>query len=113
MSYNFEIVGITPILTFFNYQQEVEVSPKRSKTYLGSYQCTLDSFIESTKIIPKKPEWDWDEVIETMVNFWLKHEDIIRHWKLEFDRSEQNNLLVARVANLNCLRAELEQIFGN
>jgi hypothetical protein len=113
MSYNFEIIGITPVLTFFNYQQEVEVSPKRSKTYLGSYQCTLDSFIESTKMIPKKPAWDWDQVIETIVNFWLKQEDSIRHWKFEFERSEQNHLLVARVANLDCLRVELEQIFDN
>lgn len=111
MSYNFEIIGITPIITFFNYQQELETNPRRSKTYLGSYQCTLDSFIESTKMIPKKPEWNWDEVIETMINFWLKHEDNIRHWKTELEKSQENTLVVGRVANLECLRVEFEQTF--
>ncbi|VEP16417.1 conserved hypothetical protein [Hyella patelloides LEGE 07179] len=111
MSYNFEIIGITPILTFFNYQQELEINPQRSKTYLGSYQCTLDSFIDSTQMIPKKPQWNWDEVVETMINFWLKHEDSIRHWKIELESSQENALVIGRIANLECLRAELEQAF--
>jgi hypothetical protein len=110
MSYNFEIIGIAPILNFFNYQQEVEVSTERSKAYLGSYQCTLDGFIESTKTIYRKPEWDWDEVVETMIQFWLKHEANIRHWKLESDNAENNNLVIARVANFEVMRTELEHL---
>ncbi len=110
MSYNFEIVGITPILTFFNYQQELETNPKRSKAYLGSYHCTLDAFIESTKMIPKKPEWNWDEVIETMIDFWLKHEDTVKQWKSELNNMQEDNLIVARVTNFSALRTELEQL---
>jgi hypothetical protein len=111
MSYNFEIIGVTPVLTFFNYQQELETNPKRSKTYLGSYECTLDSFINSTKIIPEKPEWNWDEVIKTMIDFWLKHEDNIRHWKIELENARESTLVIGRVANLECLRVEFEQVF--
>jgi hypothetical protein len=113
MKYNFEIIGITPVLTFFNYQQEVEVSPKRSKAYLASYQCTLDAFIKSTKMIPQKPEWNWDEVIATMINFWLKHEDSIKHWQLELKNAGKENLIVARVANFDVLRTELQNLLDN
>jgi hypothetical protein len=113
MNYNFEIIGITPVLTFFNYQQEVEVSPKRSKAYLASYQCTLDAFIKSTKMIPQKPEWNWDEVIVTMINFWLKQEDSIRHWQLELKNAGKENLIVARVANFDVLRTELQNLLDN
>lgn len=111
MSYNFEIIGITPVLTFFNYQQELEVNPLRSKTYLGSYECTLDSFIESTKMIPQKPLWNWEEVMTAMVNCWLRQEDKIRHWKIELESSEEQALLIARITNLESLRIELEQTF--
>ena len=111
MSYNFEIIGVTPILTFFNYQQELEIDPKRSKTYLGSYKCTLDSFIESTQIIPQKPEWNWDEVTKSIVNFWLKQENNIRHWQAELKQTNEQALVIGRVANLDSLRTEFEQIF--
>ncbi|GAB4536678.1 MAG: hypothetical protein Tsb0014_24690 [Pleurocapsa sp.] len=110
MSYNFELLGITPILTFFNYQQEVEKNPRRSKVYLASHQCTLDAFIESTKIIPQKPEWNWDEVIQTTINFWLTNEDDIKHWKMQLETTAEESLLVARIANLDSLRHELEQL---
>ena len=111
MSYNFEIIGITPVLTFFNYQQQTANNRDRSKVYLASYQCTLDAVIESTNLIPQKPLWDWDEVIETTITFWLQHEDDIRHWKQELKKTSEDSLLVARVANIEVLRHELEQLF--
>lgn len=111
MSYNFEIIGVTPILTFFDYQQKLETNPKRSKTYLGSYKCTLDSFIESMQIIPKKPEWNWDEVTESIISFWLKHENNIRHWQAELKETNEQTLVIGRVANLDSLRTEFEQVF--
>ncbi len=110
MSYNFEIIGITPVLTFFNYQQELETNPKRSKAYLGSYDCTLDAFIESTKMIPQKPKWNWDEVVETMIDFWLKNEATVKQWKSELDNIEEDNLIIARIANFSALRSELEKL---
>lgn len=111
MSYNFELIGIAPVLTFFNYQQELGTDPQRSKAYLGSYHCTLDGFIESIKMIPQKPAWDWDEVTETMIGFWLKHEAKVKHWKLELEKTSEDSLLIARVANFEALRNELESLF--
>ena len=112
MSYNFEIIGVAPVLAFFNYQQQIETNPQRSKAYIGSYICTLDAFIESTEMIPQKPQWNWDEVIETMINFWLSHEDVVRQWKQELDSAEKNNLIIARVANVEALRQEFEHLFN-
>ena len=112
MSYNFEIIGVTPVLTFFNYQQQIETDPQRSKAYIGSYICTLDAFIESMEMIPQKPPWNWDEVTETMISFWLNHEDAVRQWKLELDSAQENNLIIARVANVEALRQEFEHLFS-
>jgi hypothetical protein len=110
MAYNFEIIGIMPPLTFFNHQQATETNPQRSKAYLGSYHCTLDAFIESTEMILQKPTWDWDKVIETTIDFWLKHEETVKHWKLQLDSTNCENLVVARITNFDLLRGELENL---
>jgi hypothetical protein len=110
MSYTFDLIGVTPILSFFNYQQQIETSPRRSKAYLGSYDCTIDGFIRSTELIPDRPEWDWDKVVETMVNFWFKHESKIRYWQKELESLGQDNLIIARVANVEILRQEFEHL---
>jgi len=110
MTYSFDIVGITPILTFFNYQQEVEISPQRAKTYLPSYDCSLDGFLKSTEIIPHKPDWNCDEVMENMVKFWLENEPTIKQWKSQLQSVTNDSFIVARVANFNLLRREFETI---
>lgn len=112
MSYSFDIVGVTPTLDFFYYQQQVEQNPRRSKAYLASYECTLDSFIQSTEMIPQKPDWDWDEVVESIIAFWLNHEDNIQQWKQQLvkNSSQLDNLLVARVANVKWLRNEFQSL---
>ena len=112
MSYNFEIIGVTPVLTFFNYQQQVENDPQRSKAYIGSYLCTLDAFINSMEMIPQKPQWNWDEVTKTMIDFWLSHEDVVRQWQQELETVQDDNLIIARVANLESLRQEFEYLFN-
>jgi hypothetical protein len=111
MSYTFDLIGVTPTLTFFNYQQQVEQHPQRSQAYLGSYECTLDAFIRSTEMLPNKPEWEWDEMIKTIVNFWLKQVEIVQYWKNELEATGDDNLLIARVANLQLLRKELESLW--
>jgi hypothetical protein len=108
MSYTFDIIGVTPVLTFLDYQHSVEHHRQRSKAYLGSHRCSLDAFIRSTEMIPQKPEWDWDEVAAAMVSFWLRHEESIQRWKNELEGVGRDNLLVARVANLALLRTEFE-----
>lgn len=37
MSYSFDIIGIAPILQFFNQQQQLATQAQLSQTYLGSY----------------------------------------------------------------------------
>ncbi len=111
MSYSFNIIDITPVLTFFNYQQQMEQNPHRSKAHLGSYQCTLDAFIHSTQMIPRKPDWDWDAVINTMVDFWLKQEEDIRYWQNQLKNASKETIIVARVVNLEALRHEFEAAF--
>ena len=91
MSYSFDIIGVTPILDFFYYQQQVEQNPHRSKAYLGSYKCTLDSFIKSTEMIPEKPDWNWDQVIESIIDFWVFQEETIQTWKQTLENSHQEN----------------------
>jgi hypothetical protein len=110
MSYNFDIVGITPVWNFFKHQQHVEQSPNRSCAYLGSYECTLDGFIEATDTIHQKPDWDWDAIVAQMVNFWLRDGDRIKHWKTELLRAEETSLIVGRIANFSSLRSEFEPL---
>lgn len=110
MSYNFDIIGISPIWNFFKHQQCVEQSPTRSCAYLGSYTCTLDGFIEATATVHKKPDWDWDKIISQMISFWIKDGDRVSHWKEELERAEETSLIVGRVANFSSLRSELEHL---
>ncbi|ANV83010.1 hypothetical protein AWQ21_00540 [Picosynechococcus sp. PCC 7003] len=112
MTYSFDLLGVTPLLTFFNYQQQYELDPQRPKAYLAAYRCTLDSFIHALDTIPKKPHWNWDEVVETMVHFWLKQEAVVRRCEQEFpDDPQEPYLVVARIANLQALRHEFESLF--
>jgi hypothetical protein len=108
MSFTFEIIDVAPILSFFDYQQQIEQNSNRSKAYLGSYQCTLDAFIQATTTIPKQPDWDWDRVVESIVNFWLKNEKSIRYWKEKLESASQESLIIGRVADFDRLRNELE-----
>lgn len=111
MAYTFDIVGVTPIAKFVQFQHQFAKTPTRSKTYLGSYDCSLDAVIKATKMIPHKPDWDWDEVLGEIVNFWLKSQDPILQWKQQLDAVKGESLLVARVANSEALRQELETLF--
>ncbi|MGC9505545.1 hypothetical protein [Baaleninema sp.] len=109
--FDFDIVTVTPVLNFFNQQQEQEKTPQRSKAYLGSYDCTLDGFVKSTELVHQKPDWDWDEVVGAIVNFWLKHDDRVRYWERIFREAGDDCLIVGRVANYTRLRQELESLF--
>ncbi|WP_008308857.1 hypothetical protein [Leptolyngbya sp. PCC 6406] len=111
MSYTFEIVGISPLWNFFTHQQRVESTPHRSRAYLGSHHCTLDSFIAATDLIHEKPDWDWDAVVNDIVSFWVSHGEAINHWRAEFQRADEDSLIVGRVANFTTLREELETLF--
>ncbi|MEB3250496.1 MAG: hypothetical protein ACKN9E_13495 [Microcystaceae cyanobacterium] len=110
MSYSFDVLGVTPIFTFFTYQQEIEQNPQRSIAYLGSHCCSLDGFIQATEQVLKKPDWDWDAVVQSMIDFWLRHESQVKQWKQELQYLGRDNLLVGRVANVEALRQEFETL---
>lgn len=111
MAYQFELIGISPVLTFFYQQQRFEKTPVRSKAFLGSYECTLDAFIDSTKLIHQKPQWNWDEVTSIMVDFWLTQGDNIREWRTQLAKAGTDSLLVGHVINTKVLRNEFETLF--
>ncbi|MGB3201599.1 MAG: hypothetical protein WBA99_11890 [Nodosilinea sp.] len=117
MSYSFDIIGIAPALQFFNHQQQVETKRDRAQAYLGSYCCTLDAFIDAIEAVHRKPDWDWDAIVSTIVTFWLSQEKDVRHWKQQFAAVQGDqtlgtqNLIVARVVNYDSLRHEFETLF--
>jgi hypothetical protein len=113
MKYNFDIIGITTVWDFFKHQQVVEQSPDRGCAYLGSYECTLDGFIEATETIQHKPAWDWDAIVAQMVNFWMQDGDRVARWKAELQQAEETSLIVGRVANFSNLRSEFENLLGD
>lgn len=111
MAYTFDIVGVTPIAKFVQFQHQFARKPNRSKTYLGSYDCSLDGLIKATKMIPHKPNWDWDQVLQEIVNFWLRSEESIQHWNQQLKAVREESLLVARITNSDALRQEFEYLF--
>ena len=111
MKYTFELLGVSPILYFFNQQQELTLKhPHTGVEYLGSFKCTLDAFIASVETVPSKTDWNFDEVVDTMVNFWLNNSDLVQFWKTRLDDAGKESLLVARVADIKGLRDQLEYL---
>lgn len=110
MKYAFDLVGVSPVLYFFNQQQQ---TPKSTGVeYLATYKCTLDAFLESVETITPKPGWSLDQVVDTVVKFWVNNSDSIRYWKTRLDDAGKDNLLVARVADIKSLKAEFESLLG-
>jgi len=109
MKYTFDILGVSPILYFFNQQQErKEQKSQTGVEYVASYKCTLDALIQSVENVPDYRGWDLNEVIDTVVNFWVNNSDSIKYWKERLKDAGNENLLVGRVANVKSLRAEFE-----
>jgi plasmid maintenance system antidote protein VapI len=112
MKYTFEILGISPVLYFFNQQQKfIEKTPQLSIEYLGTHKCTLDALIESVEILPNRG-WDLERVVDTVIDFWVNNSDSILYWKARLKDAGSENLLVARVADIKALQAEFEALFG-
>jgi hypothetical protein len=113
MKYTFELLGISPILDFFNHQQKfLQKTPLPGIEYLGTHECTLDAFLESVETVPSKRSWDMDKVVDTVIQFWLNNSEPIRYWKARLDDAGHDNLLVARVGDLKSLQAEFESLLG-
>lgn len=114
MNYTFELLGISPVLDFFNHQQKcIQTQSANGIEYLGSYQCTLDTFLESVETIAPKHGWEMDQVVDTVIQFWLNNSEHIRYWNIRLRDAGDKNLLVARVADFKSLQAEFESLLGN
>lgn len=112
MAFTFELLGVSPVLEFFNHQQtQANRQPPSGVEYLGAYKCTLDAFIESVETVSPKRGWELDKAVDTVVNFWLTHDAAIHHWKQRLNDAGRENLIVARFADLRSLKAEFEQLF--
>jgi len=112
MAFTFELLGVSPVLDFFNHQQQQSHrQPPTGVEYLGSYKCTLDAFIKSIETVSPQRGWELDQAVDTVVNFWLNNVDAIHHWQKRLDDAGKENLVVARFADLRSLRAEFEQLF--
>ncbi len=111
MEYTFDILGVSPILYFFNQQQEKVIADSGvGVEYLATPKCTLDAFIDSVQTVSPSKEWDLDGVVQTVINFWMHNPDKIGYWKERLEDAGEQNLLVARVADMGSLRATFESI---
>ncbi len=114
MKYTFDLVGVSPVVYFFNHQQQKgHFAQRKGVEYLGSYNCTLDAFLKSVETIGYKYEWDLDQVVNTVVKYWMHNSESIQYWKYRLSDAGKDNLLVARVADIKGLKAELESLLGN
>ena len=114
MKYTFDIVGVSPLLHFFSHQQQNLQTPQHQGVELvATHKCTLDALIESVEPLPQKWGWDIDEVVSTVIEFWMNNSESIGYWKSRLIDAGSDNLLVARVADIKALRAELEVLLGN
>jgi plasmid maintenance system antidote protein VapI len=112
VAYTFELLGVSPVLDFFNHQQKLSRRSYRSGVeYLGVYQCTLDAFIQSIETVPPERGWRLDRAVDTVVNFWLGNVEAVRHWKQRLEDAGEQNLVVARLGDVRSLQAEFEQLF--
>lgn len=113
MKYSFDIVGVSSILHFFHHQQQsCENFDPQGVEYVGSHICSLDAVLESVE--PVLPKWGWnkDEVVTTVIKFWMNNSETINYWKSRLTDAGTNNLLVARVADSKALRAELDSLLS-
>ncbi|MBD2384125.1 hypothetical protein [Cylindrospermum sp. FACHB-282] len=113
MKYTFDIVGVSPVLYFFNHQQQIRQTPQpQCVEYLGTHICTLDAFLGSVESVTTTWGGNLDQVIETVVQFWLNNSESVNYWKARLIDAGRDNLLVARVADIQGLQAEFESLLG-
>ncbi len=113
MKYTFDIVGVSPVLYFFHHQQQKWQEPQHQGVeYLGTHTCTLDEFLASVEPVTVNWEWNLDQVVDTVVQFWLNNSETINYWKARLNDAGRDNLLVARVADMKALQGEFEALLG-
>lgn len=114
MKYTFDIVGVSPVWQFFNQQQQTINQPEKlGVEYLGTHKCTLDALLETVEPLPVKWGWNTEQVIDTVVQFWMNNAESVGYWKARLNNAgNHDNILVARVADITSLQAEFEALLG-
>jgi plasmid maintenance system antidote protein VapI len=113
MNYTFDIIGVSPVLYLFHHQQQSRQSPEHQGVeYLGTHTCTLDAFLSSVESVRVNWGGNLDQVLETVVQFWLNNSESINYWKARLSDAGRDNLLVIRVAKIQALQAEFESLLG-
>ena len=109
MRYSFELIGITPILDFFNHQQQKqqEIYGNRAE-YIGAYNCSLDRFLDRIQNVPPERNWDFDLLSQAVVDYWIASAHSIQYWQERLNDAGDGCLVVGRVANTQALRGEFE-----
>lgn len=111
MKYTFEVLGVSTVLHFFNHQQEIIYTQSKPRVeYIGAYRCTLDAFLQSVETVPPQQGWNLDQVVETVIDFWVHNSDKVQLWKQRLEDAGHENLLVARISDLKSLRATFESL---
>ncbi|MCG6138614.1 MAG: hypothetical protein MET45_29035 [Nostoc sp. LLA-1] len=114
MKYTFDIVGVSPVWQFFNQQQQtINQLENLGVEYLGTHKCTLDALLETVEPLPIKWGWNTEQVIDTVVQFWMNNAESVGYWKARLNNAgNHDNILVARVADITSLQAEFEALLG-
>ncbi len=113
MNYTFEILGVSPTLSFFNQQQELlQQQHSVGVEYLGNHKCTLDSFVASVESVSPHRGWDVDRVVDSVISFWMNNSESINYWKCRLQDAGSENLLVARVGDIKSLQAAFESLLS-
>ncbi len=112
MKYTFELLGVSPTLSFFNQQQELRQQQPIGVEYLANRKCTLDAFVASVETVSPKRGWDVDRAVDTVISFWMNNSDSIQYWKRRLQDAGRENLLVARVGDIKSLQAAFETLLG-
>jgi hypothetical protein len=113
MAYNFSLLGVSPILEFFNHQQtHHDRSGPGGAAYLGTHHCTLDSFIQSVEEISPQRGWDLDGAVDAVIQYWMRNEIHVRHWQQRLEDAGRESLLVGRIGDIKAMRLEFEALLG-
>ncbi|WP_017328341.1 hypothetical protein [Synechococcus sp. PCC 7336] len=112
MSYSFELLGVTPILEFFNHQQRLLAQPSQTRLeYIGARRCSLDRFLQQLQDLPPDRNWDPEALAQVAIDYWIGRAPTIQFWTQRLADAGSSCLVVARIGDFNSLRHEFEHLF--
>jgi hypothetical protein len=113
MKYAFDLVGVSPMVEFFHQEQSLAADKDILRpAYFGVTGCSLDLFLASMEEAIQERNWDLDEAVDSVVQYWVKNKETVEHWRDRLQVAGNYNLLVGRVADSATLQAEFEVMLG-